>query len=177
MKKLYSTIMMLAMMVAAMSLTACGGDDDEEDTSDDVVLVKYNGSTIDYDNFGEDLGPRYEARDVDGAQFIIFCPFDFAIFQIVFPRSDYGDLSSSYFKKGYSGFGSNDTDIQFTDASSSVWYGDNVGGSATVVDNNGKYISVKFNNYKGTAKGGDGSTKELTIIKGIIKFKIQGDYR
>ena len=29
MKKLYSTIMMLAMMVAALSLTACGGDDEE----------------------------------------------------------------------------------------------------------------------------------------------------
>ena len=27
MKKLYSTIMMLAMMVAALGLTACGGDD------------------------------------------------------------------------------------------------------------------------------------------------------
>lgn len=31
MKKLYSTIMMLAMMVAALGLTACGGDDEEED--------------------------------------------------------------------------------------------------------------------------------------------------
>ena len=30
MKKLYSTIMMLAMMVAALSLTACGGDDEDE---------------------------------------------------------------------------------------------------------------------------------------------------
>ena len=30
MKKLYSTIMLLAMMVAALSLTACGGDDEEE---------------------------------------------------------------------------------------------------------------------------------------------------
>lgn len=30
MKKLYSTIMLLAMMVAAVSLTACGGDDDED---------------------------------------------------------------------------------------------------------------------------------------------------
>ena len=29
MKKLYSTIMLLAMMVAALSLTACGDDDDE----------------------------------------------------------------------------------------------------------------------------------------------------
>lgn len=30
MKKLYSTIMMLAMMVAALSFTACGGDDDNQ---------------------------------------------------------------------------------------------------------------------------------------------------
>lgn len=30
MKKLYSTIMMLAMMIAALSLTACGGDDEED---------------------------------------------------------------------------------------------------------------------------------------------------
>ena len=30
MKKLYSTILMLATMVAALSLTACGGDDDDE---------------------------------------------------------------------------------------------------------------------------------------------------
>lgn len=30
MKKLYSTIMMLAMMVAALGLTACGGSDDDE---------------------------------------------------------------------------------------------------------------------------------------------------
>jgi len=35
MKKLYSTIMMLAMMVAALSLTACGGDDDEENGGGD----------------------------------------------------------------------------------------------------------------------------------------------
>ena len=31
MKKLYSTILLLAMMVAALSLTACGDDDDEGD--------------------------------------------------------------------------------------------------------------------------------------------------
>ena len=31
MKKLYSTIMLLAMMVAALSLTACGGDDGEDE--------------------------------------------------------------------------------------------------------------------------------------------------
>ena len=31
MKKLYSTIMMLAMMIAALSLTACGGGDEDDD--------------------------------------------------------------------------------------------------------------------------------------------------
>ena len=31
MKKLFSTIMLLAMMVAALGLTACGGDDEEDD--------------------------------------------------------------------------------------------------------------------------------------------------
>ena len=31
MKKLYSTIMLLAMMVAALSLSACGGDDEDDD--------------------------------------------------------------------------------------------------------------------------------------------------
>lgn len=30
MKKIYSTIMMLAMMVTALSFTACGSDDDED---------------------------------------------------------------------------------------------------------------------------------------------------
>lgn len=30
MKKLYSTIMMLALMVAALGFTACGGGDDEQ---------------------------------------------------------------------------------------------------------------------------------------------------
>ena len=36
MKKLYSTIMMLAMMVAAMSFTACG-DDNEDDVNHNEV--------------------------------------------------------------------------------------------------------------------------------------------
>jgi len=39
MKKLYSTIMMLAMMVAALSLTACGGDDDGGNGGADASIV------------------------------------------------------------------------------------------------------------------------------------------
>lgn len=64
MKKIYSTIAMLAMMVAALSFTACGGDDDDEvgggDTSKLVgkweiiqeVFYDGRGGTQDYDGYG-----------------------------------------------------------------------------------------------------------------------------
>lgn len=39
MKKIYSTIMMLAMMVAALSFTSCGGDDDDEGGESSSALV------------------------------------------------------------------------------------------------------------------------------------------
>lgn len=39
MKKLYSTITMLAMMVAALSLTACGGSDDEDGVGTSIVGI------------------------------------------------------------------------------------------------------------------------------------------
>ena len=55
MKKLYSTIMMLAMMVAALSLTACGGDGDDDDkggggngngnSSGDFIELTIDGKT------------------------------------------------------------------------------------------------------------------------------------
>ena len=38
MKKLYSTIMLLAMMVAAVSFTACGGDDDDKGGTDASIV-------------------------------------------------------------------------------------------------------------------------------------------
>ena len=39
MKRIYSTLMMLAMMVAALSFTACGGDDDDEGAENTSALV------------------------------------------------------------------------------------------------------------------------------------------
>lgn len=39
MKKLYSTMMMLAMMVAALGFTACGGDDDVDNGKVDSTIV------------------------------------------------------------------------------------------------------------------------------------------
>lgn len=44
MKKLYSTIMLLAMMVAALSLTACGGDDRTSGSSSNLELKNLIGT-------------------------------------------------------------------------------------------------------------------------------------
>ena len=45
MKKIYSTLMMLAMMVAALSFTACSSDDDEEggSNSGDYIQITLDG--------------------------------------------------------------------------------------------------------------------------------------
>ena len=65
MKKLYSTIMMLAMMVAALSFTACGGDDDEDggnsgngDTSSSSIIGTWDIVQSVYYMEGE--APEYE---------------------------------------------------------------------------------------------------------------------
>lgn len=56
MKKLYSTIMLLAMMVAALSLTACGDDEEEIENglygSDDFIEVTIDGKTYHKKMFG-----------------------------------------------------------------------------------------------------------------------------
>ncbi len=39
MKRIYSTLMMLALMVAALSFTACGGDDEEDEFGDTSFLI------------------------------------------------------------------------------------------------------------------------------------------
>ena len=67
MKKIYSTVMMLAMMVAALSFTACGGDDDVDNGGGDVSIVgewecTYFEIDTDYpgmsDNTGMQIGDR-----------------------------------------------------------------------------------------------------------------------
>lgn len=59
MKKLYSTIMLLAMMVTALGLSACGGDDDEEDggsSSFELKDLKGNWTTISCSKIPESIG-------------------------------------------------------------------------------------------------------------------------
>ena len=50
MKKVYSTVMVLAMMVAALSLTACGGDDDVDNGKVEASIVgEWDCTNLDLD--------------------------------------------------------------------------------------------------------------------------------
>ena len=53
MKKIYSTVMMLAMMVAALSFTACGGDDEVDNGGGEASIVGVWECT--YFDFDSDL--------------------------------------------------------------------------------------------------------------------------
>ena len=67
MRKIYSTVMMLAMMVAALSFTACGGDDDEIDNGGgDVSIVGTWECT--YFNSDTDYPEVFESTIYEGAR-------------------------------------------------------------------------------------------------------------
>ena len=165
MKKLYSTIMMLAMMIAALSLTACGGDDDDEIGGDGggsstsstfTILQTYqNGNEEPYtfDNeyaikaLSAEFGNLKLFERTSGSYFGLMYPRGYLY--IVFPSSKYGkDLDASYFSQGFSDFGEDATEIVRIDPYSAGWYGHYLSGSAKVVKNDGKYVTITFNDYK-----------------------------
>ena len=72
MKKLYSSIMLLAMMVAALSFTACGGDDEEDEIGGNgggISSTNYLEVTIDGTKYTQQYGLPFVAitlpSDVD----------------------------------------------------------------------------------------------------------------
>lgn len=164
MKKLYSGIMLLAMMVAAFSLTACGGDDEDDDigggggvssSTFTIVLTYPNGNeeTYTYENEYEieSLGAELENLKLfertSGSYFSIM--FLRGSLYIVFPSSKYGkDLDASYFIQGFSDFGEDATQIVRIDPYAAGWYGHYLSGSAKVVKNDGKYVTITFNDYE-----------------------------
>ena len=174
MKKLYSTIMMLAMMVAAFSLTACGGDDDDETGgggSASSFSITYDGEN----NYVEDvewLNPHYGNGGYNKGNY--FClesyPLGNGQIHIIFPYSQYGmNVPPSYFQVGYNDFGEDATDIEYITTSMSGWHGENVSGSAKVVKNSGSSITLQFSNYKFEVSR-SGNTHEF-ILNGTLEFK------
>jgi major membrane immunogen (membrane-anchored lipoprotein) len=67
MKKLYSTIMMLAMMVATLSLTACGGSDENELVGEWIVKMETDSSNPTHISFKSD-GTYVETKSSDEIQ-------------------------------------------------------------------------------------------------------------
>lgn len=186
MKKLYSTIMMFAMMVGALSLTACGGSDDDEIGGDGGGSSTSSTFTIIYDDGGEQvfthdsdiaiqsLGAEFgnlERHDSPRGSY-----FDMIIgtkgnFYIIFPRQKYGeDLAPSYFSVGYSDFGADATDMERVDAYGYGWDGEYISGSAKVTKNDGKYITINFNDYKYSVTR-NGSRFVYITLKGSLAFK------
>ena len=54
MKKVYSTIMMLAMMVAALGFTACGSDDEDDEVSEASIVGVWECTAFDYHSISGD---------------------------------------------------------------------------------------------------------------------------
>ena len=94
-------------------------------------------------------------------------------FYIIFPRQKYSeDLAPSFFSVGYSDFGADATDIERVSASGSGWYGDYISGSAKVIKNDGKYITIDFNNYKYSVTSGINTSRTAYVtLKGSLAFK------
>ncbi len=188
MKKLYSTIMLLAMMVAALSLTACGGDDEDGDngggggsgsssSSTFTILYTYpngNEETYTYENeyeikaLGAELENLKLFERTSGSYFSIMFPR--GNLYIVFPSSKYGkDLDASYFTQGFSDFGEDATVIVLIDPYAAGWYGEYLSGSAKVVKNDGKYVTITFNDYEVVISR---SEKQRNIkLNGTISFE------
>ena len=187
MKKLYSTIMMLAMMVAALSLTACGGSNDDENGGDGGGSSTSSTFTIIYDDGGEQVFTHDSDSAIQslGAVFGNLkrgdsprgSYFGMGIgtkgdFFIIFPRQKYGDdLAPSYFSVGYSDFGADATDMERV-IGGSGWYGEHISGSAKVTKNDGKYITIDFNNYKYSVTSGINTSRTAYVtLKGSLAFK------
>lgn len=188
MKKLYSTIMMLAMVVAASSLTACGGSDDNDEIGGDGGGSSAGSTfTIVYDDGGEQIFTHDSDKAIQslGAMFgnlergdsprgsyfgmMIGAKGDFFI---IFPRQKYGeDLAPSYFSVGYNDFGADATDMERV-IGGSGWYGDYISGSAKVTKNDGKYITINFNDYKYSVTSGINTNRIVYVtLKGNLAFK------
>ena len=178
--------MMLAMMVAALSLTACGGsgDDDEiggdgggSSTSSTFTIVYDDGgeqifthdSDIAIQSLGAEFGNLKRGDSPRGSYFGMGIGTKGDFF-IIFPRQKYGeDLAPSYFSVGYRDFGTDATDMERVSASGSGWYGEHISGSAKVTKNDGKYITIDFNNYKYSVTSGTNTNRTVYVtLKGSI---------
>ena len=94
MKKLYSTIMLLAMMVAALCLTACGGNDEDDGGGNSETLVgKWKCTYVDYGSWAS-----YDEDSGTSVGDLIYFNADHTYHTVAAHDDDYGtwSLSGSY---------------------------------------------------------------------------------
>ena len=176
MKKLYSTILMLAMMVAALSLAACGGDDEDDDfggiddPSSYEFAITYDGETKKYEAGYQEAYSEGIIWDKDKHHFFLGLTKPFGDVLIKFPSS----VNASDFKAGNKFV---DYTFQWTSYAGGIWGfdGDYTGGSATVKSNDGKTIVVHFSDFSFYLSSSDTEVKRThTItIDGTIRFIIK----
>jgi len=170
MNKFYPIILLLAMIVSVASISSCHNNDEAFNPgkmSEGDVLMSYNGVLYKYQKYGEDLQAQFLPQIEDGAELVMLCPFDFTNFKITYPRKTFGNITSAYFKVG-DAIDAKSAALLFSDATGTV-IGQYLAGTAKVIANDGKYISIAFDNFIVTSP-----TKRIQIVKGTIKFQVNG---
>lgn len=176
MKKLYSTILVLATMVAALSLTACGGDDEDDDfggvdaPSSYEFAITYDGETREYEAGYQEVYSEGAFWDSHKHYFYLGLHKPYGNVIIKFPSS----VEASDFKSGNKFVG---YEFQWTSYAGGIYAfdGDYIDGSATVKSNDGKTIVVRFSNFSFYLSSSDTEVKrthEMTI-DGTIRFLIK----
>ena len=174
MKKLYSTIMMLAMMIAALSLTACGGDDDNNDINlkQDYDILQVNG--VDYACYGYRCIITYSStwnKTKNSGKILLPCgklsdakkgeyDYDY-MYGIKLEGSK--DLKKGTKLEEYS--------LQF-DSSEDYYHKYNyTSGSATVAEiRSDEYITIKFDSFMVSNKEGDSY-----VLNGTVQLDFDED--
>ena len=153
MKKLYSTIMMLAMMVAALSLTACGGSDDEgggavnpggngNNPNNTLTIVhSFEGKYVTLDAKG--YPQSYNGYLTDrGTIFCYMVKENYSNPNYLHIHLENGEKSISDFPVGHD---LGNPTLSFPSTSSRYKY---LSGEVKVINNNGKGFTLEFNDYK-----------------------------
>lgn len=172
MKKIHSTMMMLAIMVAALSLTACGGDDENEVWGMDMKYNQIPGyeATITFDDSNpQKITSPYMAMHIFSKynkQFSILVNIGQTLLIDVSEMPHLNADLTEYITEF--------NILQLALGEIGGW--EYVAGSAKVIMNDEEYITISFNNYQilYTFYNVFGEEKEHKLtIHGNIKFLIE----
>ena len=171
MKKLYSTIMMLATIVAALSFTACGGSDDE-DVNIDNIISGDNSSNYSYTITKDGEVTKYPNKYLDKGRWNENKHWLFLSHTLtnelfwIYPYS----VSYTDFVKGYDIM----KEAKYVDyvypSQLNTYKYKHISGSATVIDNSNKIITIQFSNLKLVYNSG--KSEHTIIVDGIAKFDL-----